>query len=114
MRNNDIMNLDIKIGYEEILKNEKVLEDMTIGQLKGIHYKLHKTYNLKTIRRDIQILVYRAHNLLLKRFEKYDLEHKLVDKLDIQLKRRPLIEKKPKNVNKRKVFLLRKSVKKIG
>lgn len=112
---NDIMNLDIKIGYEDILKNEKILESMTIGQLKGIHYKLHKTYNLKTVRRDIQILIYRAHNILLKMFEKYSIEHKQADKLDIHLKRNPpVIEKKVKNIKKRPVFLLRKSVQKVG
>jgi len=109
---NEIMVLDIKIGYEDILKNEKILESLTIGQLKGVHYKLHKNYNLKPIKKEIKILIYKAHNLILKQFEKKSMEHSQLDKLDIQLKRK-IIEKKQPEIKKRKVFLLRKrSIKK--
>jgi len=109
---NEIMVLDIKIEYEDILKNDKILESLTIGQLKGVHYNLHKIYNLKSIRKDVKILIYKAHNLLLKRLKKKSMEHSQLDKLDIQLKRK-IIEKKQPEIKKRKVFLLRKrSIKK--
>lgn len=110
---NDIMSLDIKIDYADILKNEKILNQLTIGQLKGIHYKLHKTYNLKSIKREIKILIYKVHILILKRFEEKSIEHSQLDVLDTQLKRK-IIEKKKIEVKKRKVFLLRKSIKKNG
>ena len=110
---NEIMVLDIKIEYEDILKNDKILESLTIGQLKGVHYNLHKIYNLKSIRKDVKILIYKAHNLLLKRLKSKDIEHGLLDKLDIQLKRK-IVEKMKAEVKKRQVFLLRKSVRKNG
>jgi hypothetical protein len=110
---NDIMHLDVKIGYDDILKAEKILDSQSIGSLKGIHYKLHKLYNLKVTRREIKILIYKAHNLLIKRFEKYELDHKVIDNLDIQLKRKP-IEKKQPEIKKRQVFLLRKAIRKNG
>lgn len=105
------MSLDIKIGYDDILKNEKLLEHLTIGQLKGVHYKLHKAYNLKTVRRDIQILIYNAHNILLKKFEQKGIEHSQQDKLDIAFKCK-IVNKKIiiKQIDKRKVFLLRKRI----
>jgi hypothetical protein len=113
MRNNDIMNLDIKIGYNDILKNEKILDQQSIGGLKGIHYKLHKTYNLSGIKKDVKILIYKAHSILLKEFEKKDIGHIQSDTLDIKLKRK-IIEKKQTPIKKRQVFLLKKSIKKIG
>lgn len=110
---NDIMHLDVRIGYADILKSEKILDNQTIGNLKGIHYKLHKLYNLKITKKEIKILIYKSHNILIKRFEKYELEHKIIDNLDIQLKRKP-IEKRVLEVKKRPVFLLRKSIRKNG
>lgn len=112
MIKNDIMNLDIKIGYNDILKNDKILNNLTLGQLKGIHYKLHKSYNLKSISRDIKILIYKAHNLLLDKFNKLEFEHNIKDKLDIQLVKKEEI--KQIELNKKQVFLLRRVVKKNG
>jgi hypothetical protein len=113
MRNNDIMSLDVKINYEEILNNEKILDSLTIGQLKGIHYRLHKIYNLKTIKKEIKILIYKAHNLLLNKFNNLDIKHSQLDTLDTQFKRK-VVEKKIIEVKKRPVFLLRKSIKRVG
>lgn len=109
----DIMSLDIKVGYSEIIKSPKLLNNLTVGQLKGVHYNLHKSYNLKTLRKDIKILIYKAHNLLLKKLEQLDVKHSQLDTLDVQFKRK-YVEKKQPVVIKHKVFLLRKSVKRVG
>lgn len=109
----DIMSLDVKVGYEDILKNEKILKNLTIGQLKGVHHNLHKKYNLKDIKKEIKFSIYKAHNMLIKIFEEFEIRHCQIDALDIHNQRK-IIEKKKQIVNKRQVFLLRKSVKKVG
>ena len=111
---NEIMSLDIKINYKEILKNKTVLDGLTKGQLKGIHYRLHQQYNIKSIQNRIKKQIYLAHNTLIEKYNQLDLTHKKIDKLDeIYISQRKMIIKKPeivKIVNKRKVFLLRKSI----
>ena len=109
----DIMTLDINITYEDILKNEDILDTLTIGQLKGVHYNLHKIYNISNRKKDTKILIYKVHNILLKKLEKEDINHRQSDNLDIQYKKK-IIEKKKFEIKKRTVFLIKTSIRKNG
>lgn len=111
--NKEIMSLDIKIGYEEILKNEKILDNLTVGKLKGIHYRLHNSYNRLEIKNRIKRNIYIAHQKVVRKMIESNIDHKILDNLDKKHIKK-IIEKKKVEIKKRQVFLLRKSIRKNG